>query len=398
MNKPNNWLMFAVLLLCAILVGVSQLKIAAVLPDVAALLNVDMTKAALLMSLFTVAGIVLSIPGAAFMNRFGAKNTLMLLMLTLALGNFIGALTESFPVMMFSRVIEGISYALIITVGIALINIWFTESSAALATGFFNIFAAAANFVSMNASLVIRDQIGIKALWWITAASAVVCFLLVLILVHAPKFDAGSDDSGKRVKLGDAFKNPAAMTVCVLHLCLAFILFGFITCYPQLFAFYGLDQATSNFFSSLNGLFGMPVCIICGMIVAKTGKPFVIAIIGAIGCILLSFTMPYLGPETYVAHVIASAIFPGGLVMTSVFIIVPRLCKSPALVGITMGILNTLYYIGVFASTPLITALSQENTTWQAPSLLMTAASAVVLICAATASLMNRKQTANSAS
>jgi hypothetical protein len=102
--------------------------------------------------------------------------------------------------------------------------------------------------------------------------------------------------------------------------------------------------------------------------------------------------MPYLSAGTYIIHVIASAIFPGGLVMTSVFIIVPRLAKSPALIGYTMGILNTLYYIGVFASTPVITGLTRGNTTWVAPSLALTAASVVTLVCAILASGMSKKQ------
>ena len=60
----NKWVMFFILLVSAITVSLSQLKLSPVLGDVAAMLNVDITKAAMLMSLFTVAGIVLSIPGA----------------------------------------------------------------------------------------------------------------------------------------------------------------------------------------------------------------------------------------------------------------------------------------------------------------------------------------------
>ena len=49
-----------------------------------------------------------------------------------------------------------------------------------------------------------------------------------------------------------------------------------------------------------------------------------------------------------------------------------------------MGLLNTLYYIGVFASTPVITALAGDNSSpanWTAPSLLMVALCVIVLIC-----------------
>ena len=78
MKKNNKWLMFLILLISAITVGVSQLKIAAVMQDVAAALGVSTTQAALLMSVFTIAGIVLAIPGAAIQDKMGPKNLLLL--------------------------------------------------------------------------------------------------------------------------------------------------------------------------------------------------------------------------------------------------------------------------------------------------------------------------------
>lgn len=376
-STPNKWLMFIVLLISAITVSLSQLKLAPVLGDVAAMLNVDMTQASLLMSLFTVAGIVLSIPGAAVMAKTGSKNMLLVLMACLVVGNVMGAITNSFTIVMISRIIEGISYALIITVGIDLINTWFSGAQVGTATGIFNTFAAAANFIGMNASVALFKSSGLKILWWAVAILAAICFVLVLLFIQVPKVQAAPGAIQERgATLGEAVKNPALLTVCLLHLCLSFVLFGFITCYPYIFGAYGISQTTSAFLSSLNGLFGIPVCIICGIVVGKTGKPFAVCIIGAIGCALTCFFIPHLGTSmvAYVIHVIASAIFPGGLVMTSVFIIVPQLAKRPALIGLSMGLLNTLYYIGVFLSTPVLNVLAGPSTSpsdWNTGSLLM---------------------------
>lgn len=394
-KTPNKWIMFVVLLVSAITVSVSQLKISAVLPQVSEMLSVDLTQASMLMSLFTVAGIVLSIPGAAIMGKTGSKNMLLILMSTLALGNFIGAMTNSFPVVMVSRVIEGISYALIITVGVSLINMWFEGSMVGTATGIFNTFAAAANFIAMNGSLILLNATGqnLKMLWWVVGAIAAVCFVLVFLVIREPEQTLAADGAPQQnASLGEALKNPALIMVCIGHLALSFVLFSIMTCYPQIFTFYGIDQTTANFYSSLNGLFGIPVCIIAGIVVGKTGKPFHVAALGAIGCALMTFVIPYLGPSTYVLHVLASAIFPGGMVMTSIFIITPQIAKRPALIPLSMGFLNTLYYIGVFASTPVITALSDGNTNWVTPSLALTAASVVVAACMVVAMGIAKKQ------
>ena len=164
MKKNNKWLMFLILLISAITVGVSQLKIAAVMQAVASALNVSTTQAALLMSVFTIAGIVLAIPGAAIQDKMGPKNLLLLLMACLAAGNVLGALSGSFAVVVVSRIIEGISYAMIIMVGVTMINTWFAGGGASTATGIFNTFAAVANFIAMSASIPIMKTMGLKSL------------------------------------------------------------------------------------------------------------------------------------------------------------------------------------------------------------------------------------------
>ena len=395
----NKWGMFFILLISAITVSLSQLKISPVLADVAAMLNVDMAKAAMLMSLFTVAGIFLSIPGAAVMARTGTKNMLLILMGCLVAGNVIGAVSSSFAIVMLSRIIEGIAYALIITVGVDMINTWFSGATISTAAGIYNTFAAVANFVGMNASVAIYNGTGnLKALWWTVAALAAVCFVLVLLFIKVPKSEtaAGSADNAT---LGEAVKNPALLVTCLSMLCLAFVLFGFITCNASLFQAYGISQQASAFYASLNGLIGIPTCIIAGMVIGKSGKPFDVAVIGAVLCASICFCMPHLGsaPAAYIAYALATGIVPGGMIMTSMFIFTPQLAKRPALIGLSMGLLNTLYYIGVFLCTPVITALAGDNASpanWTAPSLLMTAACVVVLICSVAAKRLYKKQTA----
>lgn len=396
----NKWGMFFILLISAITVSLSQLKISPVLGDVAAMLNVDVTKAAMLMSLFTVAGIILSIPGAAVMARTGTKNMLLILMGTLVLGNVMGAMTNSFSMVMLSRIIEGISYAMIITVGIDMINKWFTGATVGTATGIYNTFAAAANFIGMNASVAIyKGTNNLKVLWWVIAILAAVCFVLVLLFIQVPKTEDAGGGGGEGGTLGEAVQNPALLVTCLSMLCLAFVLFGFITCNASLFQAYGIDQQAAAFYASLNGLIGIPTCIISGIVIGKSGKPFTVAIIGAAICAVICFCMPHLGtsPAAYIAYALATGIVPGGMIMTSMFIFTPQLAKRPALIGLSMGLLNTLYYIGVFFSTPVITALAGDNSSpanWTAPSLLMTAACVVVLVCSVLGMNMFKKQQA----
>ena len=370
--KKNPWFRFLILQCCAVTVSVSQLKVSAVMEQVAQGFSISMGAAAGLMSFFTVAGIVLAIPGAALMERMGAKRLLLLLMACLFAGNAVGAVAGAYPLLMAGRLLEGVAYAMIIMVGIDLINTWFPHGGAGTATGIFNTFAAVGNFITLNGALMVVKRWNVRMLWWIGAALAAVDLILVLAFIPAEKpipdrsrdreNDGNTAASSTGAMVREAFRDKRLMSLGAAQMLMAFILFGFITCYPLLFTgYYHLAPEKANFYSSLNGLFGIPACIVCGILAEKTGNPCRVAMVGAVGTVIAGFTMLILTPGTYVVHVLASAVFPGGLVMTSIFCMVPAIAKRKESVGYYMAVVNLLYYTGVFFATPVMVKLMEVS-------------------------------------
>lgn len=370
--KKNPWFRFLILQCCAVTVSVSQLKVSAVMEQVAQGFSISMGAAAGLMSFFTVAGIVLAIPGAALMERMGAKRLLLLLMACLCAGNAVGAVAGAYPLLMAGRLLEGVAYAMIIMVGIDLINTWFPHGGAGTATGIFNTFAAVGNFITLNGALMVVKRWNVRTLWWIGAALAAVDLILVLAFIPEEKpipdrsrsreNDGNTAASSTGAMVREAFRDKRLMSLGAAQMLMAFILFGFITCYPLLFTgYYHLAPEKANFYSSLNGLFGIPACIVCGILAEKTGNPCRVAMAGAVGTVIAGFTMLVLTPGTYVVHVLASAVFPGGLVMTSIFCMVPAIAKRKESVGYYMAVVNLLYYTGVFFATPVMVKLMEVS-------------------------------------
>ena len=370
--KKNPWVRFLILQCCAVTVSVSQLKVSAVMEQVAQGFSISMGAAAGLMSFFTVAGIVLAIPGAALMERMGAKRLLLLLMACLFAGNAVGAVAGAYPLLMAGRLLEGVAYAMIIMVGIDLINTWFPHGGAGTATGIFNTFAAVGNFITLNGALMVVKRWNVRTLWWICAALAAVDLILVLAFIPAEmpipdrsrnrENDGNTAASSTGAMVREAFRDKRLMSLGAAQMLMAFILFGFITCYPLLFTgYYHLAPEKANFYSSLNGLFGIPACIVCGILAEKTGNPCRVAMAGAVGTVIAGFTMLILTPGTYVVHVLASAVFPGGLVMTSIFCMVPAIAKRKESVGYYMAVVNLLYYTGVFFATPVMVKLMEVS-------------------------------------
>lgn len=388
--KKNPWFRFLILQCCAVTVSVSQLKVSAVMEQVAQGFSISMGAAAGLMSFFTVAGIVLAIPGAALMERMGAKRLLLLLMACLFAGNAVGAVAGAYPLLMAGRLLEGVAYAMIIMVGIDLINTWFPHGGAGTATGIFNTFAAVGNFITLNGALMVVKRWNVRTLWWIGAALAAVDLILVLAFIPASnepipdrsrnrENDGNTAASSTGAMVREAFRDKRLMSLGVAQMLMAFILFGFITCYPLLFTgYYHLAPEKANFYSSLNGLFGIPACIVCGILAEKTGNPCRVAMAGAVGTVIAGFTMLILNPETYVVHVLASAVFPGGLVMTSIFCMVPAIAKRKESVGYYMAVVNLLYYTGVFFATLVMVKLMEVS--WPAAAGTVAVMAAVSLV------------------
>lgn len=390
--KKNPWFRFLILQCCAVTVSVSQLKVSAVMEQVAQGFSISMGAAAGLMSFFTVAGIVLAIPGAALMERMGAKRLLLLLMACLFAGNAVGAVAGSYPLLMAGRLLEGVAYAMIIMVGIDLINTWFPHGGAGTATGIFNTFAAVGNFITLNGALMVVKRWNVRTLWWICAALAAVDLILVLAFIPASNEpipdrsrnrgnDGNTAASSTGAMVREAFRDKRLMSLGVAQMLMAFILFGFITCYPLLFTgYYHLAPEKANFYSSLNGLFGIPACIVCGILAEKTGNPCRVAMAGAVGTVIAGLTMLILTPGTYVVHVLASAVFPGGLVMTSIFCMVPAIAKRKESVGYYMAVVNLLYYTGVFFATPVMVKLMEVSWPAAAGTVAVMAAASLVFL------------------
>lgn len=269
---------------------------------------------------------------------------------------------------------------MIITVTLTMINTLFAEGGKGIATGIFTTFPAVGSFVTLNISLPLSNAFGIKTMWWLVAILGVFCFVLVLFfisVVEQPKAMAlpkGIQNQKRTVR--QIIVNPRLWIFSIFHFCIAFLLASYITTYPALFSgFYGLKAGAANFYSSFNGLSGIPFCILSGLIIEKTNKPYIVALVGSIGAALTAFFNLRLGTSyTFILHAMLTSLFLGGLALTANFCIGPRLSKNPENIGYTMVVINFFYYCGVFFCTPVILGIVETSGWKSATKVLITIA------------------------
>jgi predicted MFS family arabinose efflux permease len=197
--------------------------------------------------------------------------------------------------------------------------------------------------------------------WWIIAGVAALCFILVKFILPPAPPEEFAEPSGEKPLFRDAAKNGKVWFMAISHGCIAFIIFSYAYCYPVIFQnVYSLSSETANNYASLSGIFGIFFGITCGILIEKIGKPYVISFVGRIGIIITVALTLALGTSSlaYIMHILATALFGGGICMTANLVIGPTLAKSPAHIGYTMSLINMLFYIGSVACSPVMLGLA----------------------------------------
>lgn len=398
MFMKNKWLLWFVMYFSALCVSLSQFKIATIIGNLVGTMGLsNPANIAYLMSVFAIAGIILAIPGGAILGKLGPKKLLMCLMVSLLLGNLIGAFAiNSFQLMLVSRILEGVAFSMIIMVGVVLISEWFAGTKiVGTAIGLFCTFPAVASGIMLNVSTPIANAIGMQSLWFIVGAFVLIALIMVAAIIpgqkSAPDQSGGAPEEAEKASIGESIANSKVWLMAVCQGCVAFILFTFLQLYPYIFTvFYGLPESTANFYGSLAGWFGLPFSIVSGVIIDKFKNAPLLILIAfifvAVGC----FTTSLLGTATYILHTLIISIFTG-IIISAVLIVVPTVAKRPALIGYSVAFVNTIYFIGIFAGPALFTN-QVENVGPQAGTNVLTIAALLGVVASVIFMLVNRKK------
>jgi predicted MFS family arabinose efflux permease len=382
--KRNKWLLFIVLYLSACAVSLNQFKVPPIMGELSQQFSVGIPQVALLMTAFSLVGIILALPSGILVEKLGIKKLGVGVLLCLAAGSAIGALAgTNFTILMLGRVIEGFANALMLMLGILLINRWFEPDKVGMPTGLFTTFPAIAPLIMLNIGGGIAATAGWNSLWWGGAAYAALCAVLFALFIEVPEIEVPPVPNGTQPpSVWAAFGNGRAWLLAIAQGSCAFLLFAFLTAYPQIFeGFYKLPAAKANSLSSLSGLFGLIICIISGALVQMTGKPALINTISFAGLTVscgLTFT---LGSSTalFVAHIFAISLFTG-LVIPAVLAVAPTVAKTPLHIGPTIAMVNFVYYIGMAIGAPLVSQAGGGSAGWPGALTLLIAIAALGLV------------------
>jgi MFS family permease len=363
--------MMVVVFIASIVVAANRFKIPPVLPVLMDDLHIGMVTGGWLMSVSSVAGILLPIPAALLLARLGLKLTGLIALGCAVAGAAIGAMAPGATTMLLGRTIEGVSVSLIAVLAPTTISLWFPPRERGLPMGIWAAWVPVGNVLMFNMAHPLMDAFGWRAVWWFGAIFSFVAFVLVgLVLVSPPQTGSGESNAPSPPgDLGRMLLNPSAWLLAVAFGAFAFCLLGYNTWAPKFLTdALHIEPAAANAYASLMFLAAIPANILAGWLINRMKDRYKMLPTAFLITTLLYFWSFRLGSVSLVLPYMVALGFASNFIPTATFTLspdtMPRIeYASPALAIVMIG-----SNVGAVAGPPVLGAVLSTGR-WSAGSI-----------------------------
>jgi MFS family permease len=207
-RERKAWLVMLTAFLAGVAVAVNQFKVPPVLPILMATLQLDMVTGGWMMSVYSLASVVLALPAAFLVARLGPKRTGMIGLGCTIAGSAAGALAGSATALLVARIVEGISAGLIAVAVPSVISLWFEPRKRGLPMGIWAAWVPLGNVTMFNAAHPLLATFGWRAIWWFGALLALTFLVIFSLVVTVPR---RARQVGDRIAGSPTFSRPVLL-------------------------------------------------------------------------------------------------------------------------------------------------------------------------------------------
>ena len=179
----NHVLVSVLLVLAGIAVALGQFKVPSIMPAIMEQFDMDVGSASMLMSVFTLAGIFLSLPTGFLARRFGAKNMMVAAVVVMVAGTAAGALATSAEVLVLSRAVEGVALVFCGVSAPLAIRAYVAPDKVGFASGIWALWFSLDSFFGGVLTPTVFGAVGFQGTWCVMAGIALAAGGLMLLFV-----------------------------------------------------------------------------------------------------------------------------------------------------------------------------------------------------------------------
>ena len=331
------------------------MKVPPLMPVLIDHFKLSLARAGLMMSLIGVSGLLLVLPAGIIVTKYGIKVGALIAMAFSTAGCLLGAVAASYPVFLFSRGLEGISFSLLAVVGGTAAGIWFPPQKIGMPMGVMCSSMGISGILAMAIAPQMARSFGWQSVWWVTGVMSFLSLLAVAIFVRMPPWMnaaaavrtppwmnvAARAEEGARKKagLGEAFANRNIWLVSAAFLFFYIPNSALGTYYVDyLTKFQGFTNVRAgllNCFSMVGLLIGAPLG---GYLLSKVRSFKLVLTVNGLLVGLLSLLPFHISGILVPIWLLLFGVFGAGIVSTVCLAAVPKVLVKPELVGMGMAI------------------------------------------------------------
>lgn len=353
-RETTAWPAVAIAVFAGVLAAIHIGKLPPALPVMRAELGFGLVAGGFVVALFSVLGMTLAVFVGGTIARLGRERVVLTGFACLAAGGALGALAQGVPVLMLSRLIEGVGF---IAVAVSLPSVILAAAAPrdqALALGLWSVYMPLGMAMVMLAAPLILETLGWRVLWWgVVALCPAVALALMQQMRGLTPSAAPRADTLRVAK--EAILSPGLILVALIFGVYAM---QWVTLMVWLPTFQteslGVSLDRAAFVTALVVLANVPGCLFGGWLMRRGASARRLVTTGSVimGLCSLGIFLPVLPDMARIALGLAFSFF-GGLVPPSLFNSVPRAAPTPMHIGAGNGLLMQGSSLGQFIGPPL---------------------------------------------
>ncbi len=359
------WVILALVFFVSVAAPLNMAKVPPIMSAIRGHFGISLTSAGWLMSVFSIVGVALALPSGFVLGRLGPRNSGVIALACLALGSVLGAMTDAMPLLLFSRVLEGIGMCFMSIMAPAIIAAWFPAEKRGLPMGLWALWVP----IGMISTYLIAPRLSSllhwRWVWWMGAGYSVLLLALYIVLFRMPEgAKAEAVDTKKELEhMRRALKKRDPWLIALSFGAINAVSIGLNTFMPTFFENVAkYTPETASLTVSVVMALCMVAVVLGGVISDKTGSrrlcmsiPYFLAA----GFLAFLFVPGQMGIVCYTLFAMLSA-----LAVTPTFAAAPELVPheeaATSLAILTIG-QNTGMFLG-----PVFIAFMAESFSWSA--------------------------------
>lgn len=378
----------------AFLAAYQQFKLPVVLPVLLADYGYDRTLAGGFMSIYALFGLVLSIPLGRAIQRHGAGLLILLALALMVVGNVLALLVpESGWLMLASRGLEGIAFAVLAIGGPALASANASKRSLPLVAGLMATWIPVGQLTATVLAPVAIATASWRMLWYVGIGAAAMFFVWTAINRVSGRITLTPRTAGGGTPAGGTDITPrerrALLTNAILFMLWSGQYFAYMTWLPQyLVEVHGLAVTESQWGYAIPVTLVLVVCVITGLLLQRGIALGTLIVVSLVIQTAVWWLLPFTGGGAGgIASLVAYGI-AAGVVPTCLFALPGIILERGHDTARAFGIVMTGRNMGVLIGPVLVAQAFKMTGTWDLAAPIF---GTVTTLCLATAILLTRQ-------